>query len=288
MSERDHSPGRVRGRRVAPFLLVSVPLALACGRGSGSSPTDGSVPIDGATSDAVLPPVNAGFDYQLGGAYPPPEGVGVVARDRTDAPAPGLYNVCYVNGFQIQPNETSFWMTNHPDLILRDGGGEPVVDPDWDEMLLDVGTSAKRARIAAIVDGWIAGCATAGFDAIEIDNLDSFSRSGGLLVEDDAVAMIRSFADSAHARGLAIAQKNAAELVPRRSEMGTDFAVSEECNRYVECDAYVAGYGDHVLVIEYREVDFDAGCAAFPGLSIVLRDRDLVVPPDVTYVYDGC
>lgn len=235
-----------------------------------------------------LPPANAALDYQLGGAYPPPAGVGIVSRDRTASPAPGLYNVCYVNGFQIQPDEEAFWMTEHPELILRDAGGAPVIDPDWDEMLIDVRTPEKRAAVAAIVGGWIDGCADAGFDAIEIDNLDTFSRSMGLIAENDCVAQMALFSARAHARGLAIAQKNSAELVGRRAELGTDFVVAEECNRYDECDVYTAAYGDAVLVIEYRRADFDAGCAAFPALSIVLRDLNLVPAGSGGYVYDGC
>jgi hypothetical protein len=43
-----------------------------------------------------------------------------------------------------------------------------------------------------------------------------------------------------------------------------------------------------VIVIEYRQQDFDAGCAAFPNLSIVLRDVNLVTPQGTGYVYDGC
>jgi len=43
----------------------------------------------------ALPPVNARFDYQIGGAYPLPAGVTVVSRDWRDAPA-GDYAVCYV------------------------------------------------------------------------------------------------------------------------------------------------------------------------------------------------
>lgn len=242
---------------------------------------DGGLPL-------ALPPVNGPLDYQLGGAYPPPSGVTIVSRDRGSAPAAGLYNICYVNGFQVQPHEERFWLDDEPDLILRDEAGGPVVDEGWDEMLLDVSTPEKRARIATIVGDWIAGCHADGFDAIEIDNLDSFSRSGGRLSEDDAVLMMALFADAAHALGMAIAQKNSAELVPRRAEMGTDFVVAEECNRWNECDVYTASYGDHVLVIEYRRQDFDAGCADFPGLSIVLRDLNLVTPSSSDYVYDGC
>ncbi len=70
------------------------------------------------------------------------------------------------------------------------------------------------------------------------------------------MAQVRLFADAAHAVGLPIAQKNSAEITGRRAEMGTDFAVAEECDRWNECDAYTSAYGDHVLVIEYRRRDF--------------------------------
>ena len=155
-------------------------------------------------------------------------------------------------------------------------------------MLIDVSTAEKRSGVAAVIGAWISGCKADGFDAVEIDNLDSYSRSSGLLTEDDAVATLALFAKAAHDAGLAIAQKNSSELVSRRAEMGTDFAVAEECNRYSECDAYTGGYGDHVIVIEYRKSDFTTGCSAFPNLSIVLRDVDLTTPSDSAYVYDGC
>lgn len=236
----------------------------------------------------ALPPPNAPLDYQLGGAYTPPAGVRIVSRDRSESPAPGLYNICYINGFQAQPDEASFWLTMHPDLVLRDGRGDPVIDPDWDEMLLDPTTADKRMRLTAIVSGWIDQCAADGFDAIEIDNLDTYSRSAGRISQADAVAFMRMLSDRAHAAGLAIAQKNSAEILSRRAEMGTDFAVSEECNRYSECGDFTAVYGDAVLVIEYRRADFTTGCRDFPNLSIVLRDLNLVTPRSGAYVYEGC
>lgn len=272
-------------------LVVLLALA-ACRSGGGDDATstdDADNGGDGNGSAAVtLPPLDGKLDYQLGGAYAPPAGVTIVSRDREATPAAGLYNICYVNGFQIQQAEESFWTGMHADLILRDGNGAPVIDQDWNEMLIDVSTPAKQQAVAAIVGGWIEGCATAGFNAVEIDNLDSYSRSGGRLTEDNAVATMKLFSQAAHAKGLAIAQKNSSEIVGRKAELGTDFAVSEECNRYSECDSYQAGYGDHVLVIEYRQQDFNAGCAAYPQLSIVLRDLNLVTPPQAGYVYDGC
>jgi hypothetical protein len=235
-----------------------------------------------------LPEANAAFDYQIGGAYTPPSGVRVVSRDRNSPKAPGLYNICYVNGFQIQPDEESFWRSEHPDLILRDAKGDSVVDPDWNEMLLDTSTQENRARLATIIGDWMARCKTAGFDAIELDNLDSYTRSSGLLDQADNVALMTQLSATAHALGLAVAQKNSSELLGSVATMGTDFAVVEECNRYSECRDYQRAYGDRLFVIEYRVQDFEAGCTDFPELSIVLRDLDVSTPASLKYVHEGC
>lgn len=270
-----------------PLGPVSAAPAPGPGPGPDPNPNPGPNP-DPGTKTLTLPPANAMLDYQLGGAYTLPKGVGIVSRDRTAPIAPGAYNICYVNGFQAQPGDESFWLNDHPDLVLRDDSGQPVIDADWNELILDVSTAAKRAALAEIVGGWVDGCASDGFDAVEIDNLDTFSRSGGRLSEDDAVATIALFAARAHARGLAIAQKNSAEIVGRRAEMGTDFAVTEECNAFSECDVYTGAYGDHVLVIEYDKANFTKGCSAYPQLSIVLRDKNLSTPGTAGYVRSGC
>lgn len=235
-----------------------------------------------------LPEPDASFDYQLGGAYEPPAGVTVLVRDRTAPPAPGLYNVCYVNGFQTQPHEEDWWLDEHPDLLLRDEAGELVIDPAWQEILLDIRTDANREALATLVGTWIEQCASDGFAAVEIDNLDTYARSGGLIAPDDAVAYMRLLSARAHDAGLAIAQKNAAELLDHLDELGTDFVVAEECNVYDECQDYRDLYGDLVFVIEYERSAFEAGCSTFPDLSIVLRDLDLVTPTDAGYVYEGC
>lgn len=236
----------------------------------------------------LLPEANAPFDYQIGGAYTPPAGVRVVSRDRSSAPVVGLYNLCYVNGFQIQPDEESFWTTEHSDLILKDSKGDPVVDADWNEMLLDTSTAEKRDQLAAIVGKWISGCKTAGFDAVEVDNLDSYARSSGRLTQANNVALMAQLSAAAHAIGLAIAQKNSSELLGSVAAMGTDFAVVEECNRYDECGDYQSAYGNRLFVIEYRTQDFEAGCAAYPELSIVLRDLNVSTPGSSGYVFQGC
>ncbi|MCZ4500067.1 MAG: hypothetical protein JWQ74_2622 [Marmoricola sp.] len=232
-----------------------------------------AVLLAGPASAAIKPlPLGTDFDYQLGGNRPVPAGVGIVERDRSARPLPGRYNICYINGFQTQSDELRFWK-KHPHLILR-RHGRPVIDEGWGEQLLDTRTSAKRARLAAIEGHWITGCKAHGYDAVEFDNLDSFSRSHGLISRKDNQKMAKLLVDRSHRAGLAAGQKNWAEWNGRT--VGYDFAIAEECGRYDECGEYVSHYGDRVLVIEYREVDFKKTCQAWGDrLAVVLRDVDL-------------
>ncbi|WP_309710353.1 endo alpha-1,4 polygalactosaminidase [Pseudolysinimonas sp.] len=236
-----------------------------------------------------LPPAGAAFDYQLGGAYDPPEGVTVVARDSTDEPVGGnRYDICYVNGFQTQPGDGEHWLADHPSLVLRDADGLPVADPGWpDEYLLDTSTQAKRDEIAALLGTVVASCLTGGFDAVEIDNLDSYSRSDGRLTIEHNIALAAAYARVAHSLGMAIAQKNGAGSSERlRDEVGFDFAVTEECARYDECSDYTDAYGDLVFDIEYSAEFLSAACAAVG--SAVLRDRELTTPDDPAYLFEDC
>ncbi|MFI6335627.1 endo alpha-1,4 polygalactosaminidase [Streptomyces sp. NPDC050535] len=254
-------------------------------RTSTASPTPSPAPsrTSGPTPSAVeLPPLHAGFDYQIGGAYPPPSGVRIVSRDRSDSPAPGLYNICYVNAFQVQPGERRQWPA---DLLLRDARGKVVVDGDWNEALLDIGTPAKRERVAARVNQWIDGCADKGFDAVEPDNYDSYTRSRNLLTADDVTAFISLLSAHAHSRHLAIGQKNTVELAGLRKKAGLDFAVAEECGEYDECGAYAKAFDDRVVVIEYTDSGLRKARSAFGDrLSIVRRDVMVSTPGDKEYV----
>ena len=229
--------------------------------------------LAGPALAAVQPlPTGTGVDYQLGGTRSVPAGVGVVVRDRTAKPVTGAYNVCYVNGFQTQPNEAGFWK-KHPSLVLR-RNGKPVIDSAWGEKLLDTRTAAKRPKLARIVGRWIDGCARSGFQAVEFDNLDSFARSKGLIKRSENKAFAKLLVARSHRAGLAAGQKNWSEWNGRA--VGFDFAVAEECGRYDECGRYVRHYGNRVLVIEYRRADFAKTCAAWGSrLAVVLRDRDL-------------
>ncbi|MGO1320281.1 MAG: endo alpha-1,4 polygalactosaminidase [Galactobacter sp.] len=288
--------GPVRARWLSSIAFVCLAGVVACSSpGPLSEPEAGHPSAGGDDIPGDALPSDVTFDYQLGGAYPPPRGADVVVRDRTEEPLRTGYSICYVNAFQTQPGdaETPDQKLWEADLLLTKGG-EPVADPEWpDEFLLDTSTERQRERIAEIVSGWIHGCSADGFQAVEFDNLDSYTRSGGALTLEDNTALASILTEVAHRDGLAVAQKNLAEHASTlKDAAGFDLAVAEECGANEECGEYTAAYGDQVLDIEYT----DNLPSAFEDLcgqegapkSMILRDRDLVTPEDDGYVYRTC
>lgn len=256
-------------RRAAGAVAAAVLLLGGCAGSGEEQGAAGAADGGGVTP----PPVDARWDIQLGGPRDVPDDVAIVERDRTAEPLGG-YDICYVNAFQSQPDDQR-WTGS--DLVLRDAAGDPVIDEVWQEYIFDISSAAKRDELLAVVGPWIEGCADDGFDAVELDNLDSFARSEGLVRPRHARAFARLLTATAHAAGLAVAQKNWAEW--DGTAAGFDLAIAEECGRYDECDRYVESYGDHVLVVEYRARDFVRTCTAHGDrLAVVLRDRD--VTPD--------
>ncbi|WP_239153361.1 endo alpha-1,4 polygalactosaminidase [Virgisporangium aliadipatigenens] len=240
--------------------------------GTGTSPS----PTSTTPAGAIKPlPVNQQFDYQIGGAYTPPSGTKIVSRDHTAQPAAGLYNICYVNAYQTQDFDAADWLKNRKDLVLHKNGN-PVGDTKWKEYVLDITTDAKRQQLAAIFNAQIDDCKTKKFDAIEIDNLDTYSRSQGLITADHAIAYAKLLIDHAHGKGLAIGQKNSLELGTRGKQAGFDFAIAEQCGEFNECGEFTAIYGDSVIMIEYARGNFDKTCKGFGAkVSVVLRDEDV-------------
>ncbi|GAB3239879.1 endo alpha-1,4 polygalactosaminidase [Kineosporia babensis] len=262
---------------------------------STPAPSPSTTPADENqnSADVTLPPANGQFDYQIGGAYEPATGVEIVDRDREAEPAAGKYNICYVNAFQTQPGDAEYWTGEQDDLLLKNADGEYVRDSEWDEYILDTSTEAKREALAGIVGEWIDGCAAAGFDAVEPDNLDTYTRSDELLTKDDNVAFSALLAQRAHEAGLAIAQKNTAELDQNDARTaGFDFAIAEECQVWKECDAYTDIYGDQVYEIEYTDNGRSAYATACKSqgqdISVILRDRDVVPAGKSAYHYQAC
>lgn len=276
----------MRPARLARAVLASAVLATsACSTSEPGRPR------------IELPPTPGAVSYQLGGAFTPAQSVRIVIRDRAESPDPERYSICYVNAFQAQPGERGWWTKHHPTLLLRDAEGKLVIDREWGEPLLDLRTADRRERAARVVGRWVAGCADKGYRGVELDNLDSFTRSGGRLSADDALDFAQRLVRSGHDAGLAVGQKNAAELSPRAKRAGFDFAIAEECQaegsgRDGECGAYTAVYGKRLLEIEYTDNDdgaFTTACARRgDAASVTLRDREVLPRGRAGYVERWC
>ncbi len=240
-------------------------------------------------------PANVAFDYQIGSPYDPATGVAVVSRDWSSGQplGGGSYSICYVNAFQTQPDgsgaridERSNWPA---DVVLTSLGD----DPNWEgEFLIDLSTSAKRQTAAAHLADMVDTCAAKGFDAVEFDNLDSWTRIDGLpFGRADAIAFAALITDHAHAAGLAAAQKNTVGLsaTEARTTIGFDFAIIESCGQYDECGAVAEVYGPDAIYIEYADQHFASACAVVGDRSsVVRRDRNVTAPGSGSYTYDEC
>ena len=259
----------------------------------------------------TLPPANGKWDYQIGGPYTPTAGVQVVSRDRTVAPAAGKYNICYVNVGQTQPDEgspnpnaygtTAWWLANHPNVILKGSNGQPIVDPNWDEVVFDVRTASQRNELASVIQPWFLQCKNDGYQAIEPDNIDLEARSSGLETHAQVRAYVSLLVQYAHSIGLAIGQKNAVTDDNDSPEWqtdgptfvdgtsGFDFAIAEECGRYTECDTFTTMYPGRVYVVEYTASGWNKGCTAVGATnSVIQRNVDVRPAGSSGYVYKEC
>jgi hypothetical protein len=278
-----------RRRTWAGKVLAGLAVAAACGTAAALLGPFRSQ----AAPTITLPPVNAPFDYQIGGVYPPAGDVEVVTRDVKASPVPDLYNICYVNAFQTQEEgDVGGPQDWDRDLLLTGEDGTVVIDPEWDEVILDISEDGKRRRIAQEIDKQIDLCDEKGFDAVELDNYDTYARDvvGGAITADDAQDYIRLLSSYAHDKGLAVGQKNTVELADRHERNGLDFAVAEECGdpRWNECDQYVAAFGDHAVFIEYTEEGLRNACAYADRVSVVRRDVEVSGPGSEGYVRETC
>jgi hypothetical protein len=237
-------------------------------------------------SQPELPQFWTDFDYQIGAVHQPASNVGIVSRDYTDSPAAGRYNICYVNAFQSQPGEESSWPT---------GSVTPLLDEDWNEYLIDIRTASARRRAAAYVYNMIDSCVSSGYDAVEFDNLDTFTRLGDSIDPanqytdywfdmSDAVAYAKLLSDYTHGVGLASVQKNTAELFPSGAHetIGFDFAIVEDClgADWDECELFASHYNDQIVVVQYEQ--FDVVCSTYGNrFPLVKEDYEVasVNPP---------
>lgn len=272
-------------RRITAVAIAAVTVA-GCS-GPEKRTTKPPSPVTTAPTATVRPPTqgpqpdphrrplpDGDWDYQLGGVRPVRPDVTIVVRDRR-APTADRYDICYLNAFQTQPAERAFWRREQNAwLVLRDRG-RPVTDGP-SALLLDTRGKKKRQRLTNIVARWMRRCAAAGAEAVELDNLDSWTRSRGLLSRRSNTVYARKLVRRAHNIGLSVAQKNTPQLGLQAALIGFDFAIVEECMRTRDCRAYARVYDRDVLAVEYDRRRFRRSCASWGRTwAVIWRDRAL-------------
>lgn len=183
----------------------------------------------------------------------------------------GVKVICYI--------DAGTWEDWRPDAELYP---DDIIGKAWDEWEGERYVDIRRIDLLApILEARFDMCAEKGFDAIDPDNIDTYGADTGFpLSERDQIAFNTWIAKAAHERGLAVGQKNVAELTGDLVA-SFDFAVSEDCFDDGWCqdlEPYIE-IGKPVFAIEYtdRDIDFDEMCALFAEVSFsgVLKNRNL-------------
>jgi hypothetical protein len=223
----------------------------------------------GAEADASWwhPPQQLSFYWQLQGKLDP--GLSVAAYDvdgfETGATevaalhARGKRVICYVDvgtAESFRPDYSSF-----PRSTLGRSNGWPG------EKWLDI---RRLSAIEPIMQARFQMCQEKGFDAVEPDNIEAFSNKSGFpITAADQLAFNEWVAETVHALGMAVLQKNDGEQVGQL-ESYFDGALTEQCNQYSECSDF-APYlraGKPVIDAEYKLAD-KKFCAADEAAGIV-------------------
>ncbi len=233
------------------------------------------------TAVPLMPdPAGLAWDIQLSEIdLDPVPGVDVIELDGDEATAKqvarlheaGITVICYINAGAWED-----WRDDadrFPDAIIGNAY------PGWPgERFVDI---RDLDALGPILGARLDMCAGKGFDAVDPDNIDTYETDTGFdLSRDDQLRFNRWLATEAHARHLAIGQKNVAPLTAELVDV-FDFAVTEDCLVDGWCDdmrAY-ADAGKPVLMIEYtdRGLSIAQLCELAHGTfgSVVIKHREL-------------
>ncbi|MBN2148075.1 MAG: endo alpha-1,4 polygalactosaminidase [Anaerolineales bacterium] len=159
-----------------------------------------------------------------------------------------------------------------PEVIGRDYEGWPG------EKWLDI---RQIDQLAPILCARFDLCRQKGFDGVEPDNMEIYTSNTGFpLVYDDQLKFALWLADEAHARGLAIGQKNASDQVAALVDV-YDFAIIEDAfyDGWAEQMLPYIQAGKAVFAAEYTDMGVDFESARVwghqHGFSFILKNRNL-------------
>lgn len=185
--------------------------------------------------------------------------------------AQGRKVICYIS--------VGSWEDWRPD---KDRFPPEVLGKDYEgwqgEKWLDI---RQMDKLAPIMLARLDLCQAKGFDAVEPDNMEIYTNDTGFpLTYEDQLKYALWLAEEAHKRGLAIGQKNAADMVADLVNV-FDFAITEDYFYYGEAETmlpYILA-GKPVFAAEYTDLpgDFEEFCRQSRklGFSTILKNREL-------------
>jgi hypothetical protein len=199
---------------------------------------------------------------------------------------PNVKVVCYVDVGTHELDRSD--SAQFPASVLGSAvAGSPGVT--W----LDVRDQATLLPIMkARLSNW---CKDKGFDGVEPDNLDGWTNDPGFpITEAQNVSYDLAIASTAHALGLSVGVKNLMASLSTANipsvENGFDWALTEHCFEYGQCDSYTQSFaakGKATWDVEYTGTP-SCPQAAMVHLNAQLRDMDRVAPGGGGYIYDPC
>ncbi len=149
----------------------------------------------------------------------------------------------------------------------------------WEgEYYLDI----RSAEVRGLMERRFDVCRAKGCDAIEPDNMDVFELgwdSGFALTERDGVDYAFFLAESAHARGMGIGQKNAAGIT-EQIIAEYQWVLTEDCFADGNWCGEVMAYAEEdkpVFLCEYQSEGFEEACRRYlpEGASPILKNLEL-------------
>jgi len=182
--------------------------------------------------------------------------------------AKGSKVVCYLSA--------GSWEDWRPDAneILVIARGRDLDDWPGEKWLdirrLDLLTPVMEARLDL--------CRSKGFDGVEFDNVDGYANETGFpLTYQDQLRYNMFLANAARSRGLTPGLKNDLDQIPDLLPH-FDWALSEQCFEYSECDALNAFVraGKAVFVVEYH-LDVRKFCLRAKALNFNAMRKNLAL-----------
>lgn len=157
--------------------------------------------------------------------------------------AVGGHAVCYVDAGTWENWRPD--ASEYPSDVLGNKNGWPG------ERWVDI---RQTSVLLPIMEQRVAKCVSAGFDAVEFDNVDGYTNDTGFpLTFAEQITFNTDLADIAHSDGLSVGLKNDIGQLAQLEGL-FDFAINEQCEQYRECSSYDSwiAAGKEVLEVEYK------------------------------------